>query len=446
MSIVKDVLNFVAKELLTAFDSDAISKGADVDTVPGDVDIRITLMSQDGQRKYNLISQCTGVEIYESITSPAMFAELFISDSMGLYQSFPLIGEEFVLIELKSPDKTGLKSARYLFRADEIRDKKVGENNKNVTYTIPLYSAELIDNAKVYVNKTYEDSVNNIVKNIFEEYIKSEKPIKIDDTTGVEKVTITRLQPFRAIDFLRRRSISNKYLSSSFVFYENRDGYNFTTIEKLLFEGSKKIGFGSDKRFFFDTARKENIKDVTNRNIIAYNQITNGSQLSQIQTGGFTSIQQTYDIISGGIRRVSYTDNVGGDKFKLGSDSAASKNTTDFVRQHGKTTAVVNIKPTAGDRPEMNIGESMVSRRAFANKVAQNITQIHIYGDTELSIGDVIKCDLPAAIDANDNKGKSRLDSGNYLVSKLRHMITIGDRPQHTMSLELIRGFLEETA
>lgn len=447
MSLVNELFSGIEKSLLGLIPdiiNDNIGKGSSNDVMPGDVEIKnITLISQDGQRKYNLIGQAISFDVYESIMSPVIFGELIIADSIGLQQSFPIIGEEYVLLEFATPKSK--ETSRYLFRTDDVRNKKVSENNKKVTYTIPLYSAELIKNASRLVSRPYENTPSALIKEIMSEYIGTEKPVNIEDTTGVEKGKITRMQPFKAIDFLRYRSTSARYVSSSFVFFENRKGYHFVSIERMLNEGGRVAGFGTDKEFFFDTSRKDNVKDVTMRNIIAYNQMSGGSPLAKIQTGGLTAVQQSYDYVSGGLQRVTYTDNVGGDKFKFGVDNAAGQNSTDFVRLHGKTTAVTNIRPVSADKPANTLTEAMVARRAFATKISQNITQIHIYGDTELTVGDVIKCNFPAAIDAENNKGWSRLDSGNYLISKLRHTILIGDRPQHSISLELIRGFMSET-
>ena len=447
MSLVNELFSGIEKSLLGLIPdiiNDNIGKGSSNDVMPGDVEIKnITLISQDGQRKYNLIGQAISFDVYESIMSPVIFGELIIADSIGLQQSFPIIGEEYVLLEFATPKSK--ETSRYLFRTDDVRNKKVSENNKKVTYTIPLYSAELIKNASRLVSRPYENTPSALIKEIMSEYIGTEKPVNIEDTTGVEKGKITRMQPFKAIDFLRYRSTSARYVSSSFVFFENRKGYHFVSIERMLNEGGRVAGFGTDKEFFFDTSRKDNVKDVTMRNIIAYNQMSGGSPLAKIQTGGLTAVQQSYDYVSGGLQRVTYTDNVGGDKFKFGVDNAAGQNSTDFVRLHGKTTAVTNIRPVSADKPANTLTEAMVARRAFATKISQNITQIHIYGDTELTVGDVIKCNFPAAIDAENNKGWSRLDSGNYLISKLRHTVLIGDRPQHSISLELIRGFMSET-
>ena len=66
--------------------------------------------------------------------------------------------------------------------------------------------------------------------------------------------------------------------------------------------------------------------------------------------------------------------------------------------------------------------------------------QILIYGDTELTVGNVIKCTIANPTSFDSNKDKSAQKSGLYLVTALRHMILVTDRPQHLISMELRRN------
>ncbi len=447
MGFISDVFSSVEKILVGAINDvvDGVGKAPSNDIQAGDVELMsITLLSEDQQRQYNLLAQCTSIDIYESATSPVIFAELGIADSIGMLQSFPIIGEEYVAISFRTPGSD--TPATYMFRVNQVKDKKITDNNKMITYKLQLVSAELIRNAARYVTITYEDTIDNLVKKIIDENLETEKPTTIDKTTGIEKGTITRMQPFKAIDFLRRRSVSTEYPSSSYVFFESRDGYRFTTFEKMMHEGSKAIAAGSDKQFFFDTTRKDSIRDVSIRNILAYNQITFTDTISKVQHGGVTNEVNAFDIITGGIRKITYTNNVGQDKFKFADENSASTNSSNFNRVHGKSTAVRKFVPVSSDKPSTQRPERIAIAAAYAQTITQNITQIHIYGDTEIRVGDVISCSFPSATDAANDTGRSRLDSGNYLVTKVRHMILNTDRPQHTISLELVKGSFEETA
>ena len=452
MSLIKNLFESVERSLFGAIASGiagAFQDGANAkspsDYQPGDVTLTdIVLMSESQDRVYSLMKQCVGFDVYESIMSPVMFAEIVISDSMGLLQSFPIIGEEYIKLQFSTPKLKG-EPATFLFRVNSVKDKKVSESTNKITYTLQCVSAELIHNSKQLVNIKESSTADNIVKRIFEEFIPSQKPLKIASTSGILDILVTRYTPLQAIDYIRQKAISSRYESSSFCFYENRKGFNFITIEQLMEDGAKTIEAGnSDKIFFFDAARKDDAKNVTTRNILAYNQMQFADTISQIKSGGLNNQVQQFDLITGDVTKVNYTDNEGADKFKSTSSTSSSGKTTSFTSNHGRTTTVQKLFPMRSDKPEIDMAGKMSKLRAFAQKLSQNIVQIHIYGDSTINVGDMIECRFPAGSDAKDTAGESRLDSGNYLVAKVRHIVLNSDRPQYTQALELIKTDLQE--
>lgn len=451
MSLIKDIFQSVERELLSGALDLAFGEGIGAKRIgdefqPGDVDIiDIILLSEDGQRAYSLMNQAASVEIYESIMSPVIWAEISISDSMGLLQNFPIIGEEFVKIVFKTP-KTFGDSATYLLRVNAVNNKQVTQNNKKITYTLQCCSAELMTNVKGYVTITTKDTIKNIIQTIIEDYVQSDKPVFVDSTTGVEEIKISNLTPFQAIDFIRQRAVSNRYQSSSFCFYESRRGYHFTTFERLVDDGAKIVQSGNyDKVFFFDGSGKNDSQNVTYRNIIAYNQITFGDSISKVYDGSLNNEVQQFDLITGDLRKVTYTDNIGADVFRSSSETSSAGHSTSFTRRHGKQSTVTRLVPTNSELSSSDLADKITKSQAYAQKLAQNITQIHIYGDSEIALGDVINVKLPSGIDVSTGKDQiSRLDSGTYTVAKIRQMILLGDRPQYTQALELIKHDLQE--
>jgi hypothetical protein len=247
---------------------------------------------------------------------------------------------------------------------------------------------------------------------------------------------------------LRQRAVSNRYQSSSFCFYESRYGYHFTTLERYLEDGANIVEKGeTDKVFFYDTVRHESIDNVTYRNIIAYNMISFGDSITKVSQGGLTNEVQQFDMITGDVRKVTYTDNIGADAFKSSSQTSSSGQSTSFTRQHGGTATITRLVTTRSDTGSSDLAEKLSKSQAFAQKLSQNITQVHIYGDAELSIGDVIKLTLPSGIDTTTGRNTiSRLDSGTYTITKIRQMITMGDRPVYSQALELIKHDLQEVS
>ena len=449
MSIIKDLFQSIEKHLLNGLIDLAFGEGINAkrtdDFHPGDVNvIDILLMSEDGQRAYSLMSQAVTIDIYESIMSPVIWADIQISDSSGLLQSFPIIGEEFIKIVFGTPMSPS--TASYLLRVNSVNNKQVTQNSRKITYTLQCCSAELMKNVKQTVSIKKTNTIQDIVLSIFDDYIKTDKPVFVDATTGIEEITISSLTPFQAIDMLRQRAVSNRYQSSSFCFYESRYGYHFTTLERYLEDGANIVEKGeTDKVFFYDTVRHESIDNVTYRNIIAYNMISFGDSITRVSEGGLTNEVQQFDMITGNVRKVTYTDNIGADSFKSSSQTSSSGQSTSFTRQHGYKSTVTRLVTTRSDTSSSDLAEKLSKSQAFAQKLSQNITQVHIYGDAELSIGDVIKLSLPSGIDTTTNRNTiSRLDSGTYTITKIRQMITLGDRPVYSQALELVKHDLQE--
>jgi hypothetical protein len=444
MSLIQDVFKGLETMLLTQDIPAATIKNTSNDIKAGDITIEsITLISEDQQRRYELIAQCKAIDIYESITSPVICAELSMIDSIGLYQSFPILGEEYVSIKFKTPGTQ--KSSSYLFRVNRLMNKEVAVNNLYVTYTLQLVSAELIKNASRLITKPFKDNIHTIVETILKDDLQTSKPIRVDKTSGIEEGVLSNLKPLTAIDYLRKRAVSAEFKTSAFVFFESRDGFVFTTVEKLIKDGKRNIDSGkSDKTFFFDTVRHENISTVDIRNIIAYNQLTFGDTITKIGKGGLHNEVSSYDLITGNIKKIKYTND--GKASTDGIDkNSAPINTKGFISKHSKTTGLKRIIPISSDLPTTNRVERTGILTAFTHNLTQNIVQVYVYGDSELKVGDVIKCNFPSAIDV-ENAKVARLESGNYLISKLRHIIMNSDRPQHMISLELLKGNLSENA
>lgn len=452
MGLVSDILGGIEKRLVgsdNVFGPNGLffGGGADSETTgqvqPGDINIMdITLTSADEQRGFSLMSHCKLIDIFESITSPCIFAELHIADAIGLHEKFPLIGEEYVNIIFRTPGTK--KPAVYTFHTrGGPFNKKVHQNGKMLTYTISCVSNELIRNGNKLVsipglNDTPANGVRKILK---EELITEKRLATLEETIGIDDSKIVRLEPFKAIDYLRRRSVSRQHKSSSFVFFENRDGYNFVTLEKLLAEGAKSAEI-HDKVFFFDSGtNNQDVRNVSMRNIIAYNQVSQSETMSKIAEGGLKTKVTTIDKRTGTKSVTEITNKDSQDKFKYSSADAAGQNTSGFDRRHGNNTSVNLFVPTSG-KLESFLAEKLAYLRIFTSKVTQNIVQIHVYGDSDITVGDVITCKLPLAVGTTGETEETKLSSGNYLVSKLRHMIVISDRPQHTISMELIRASL----
>ena len=419
------------------------------DTSPrdGSVEIqKLQLSSADGKRSISLIATTTSINIYEDLLSPVIYAEIQIQDSADLQSQFPLIGEEFVEISFRTAGFDSLQFNTYKLYLQSATQATTNLTGKYKTYTLKCCSEEYLRNASRVVTTKLQGTCEGIVSDMLRntKYIGSKKNYHSEPSKGPQDVFPSRLAPFQVVDFVRRRAASQKYYSSSYVFFENKRGYNFCTVEYLFDQGKDKIG---DKVFYYDSKPVTETAAIRYRNILGMKNVSTFDTASKLNSGGIQNTVRKFDILTGAITENNYVNIDQQDKFKSISDknSSAGLNSTSFEKQYGDDKEGLSmLVPTSSEFPENYIADALGPKRAFVNKIIQNLFQIHVYGDSEITVGDVIKVNLPRMTGTTDQTQYNRLISGNYLVSKLRHIITFDKQRLYTCSMELIKGEYQE--
>jgi hypothetical protein len=67
------------------------------------------------------------------------------------------------------------------------------------------------------------------------------------------------------------------------------------------------------------------------------------------------------------------------------------------------------------------------------------VTRVLIHGDTGLKVGDLVSLLLPSPTGTTDRKKDDQLSSGNYLIIRLRHIITTGTKPKHQIAFDCVK-------
>lgn len=408
------------------------------DLIPGDVDVLgITLTSLDKSRTADLTQVVKFINIYENILTPSMVAEFDVQDIDDLQNNFDIRPGDYIKFSFRMPKNQ--ESVNLLFAISNIENVEPNAVLKMKTYKITAVSPEALRNSVVVLNFKQKDSASRLVKRIFEDHVKTGKKVNVDPSKTIEDFPpITAMRPFQAINYLIQFSYSSKYNSNAFVFFENKKGYFFTTLEKLIEEGVKAQAKGNrftDKEFFFDLASNESKQNIGTRNILSYAKISTNAfeNSSKVST-----IISTYDFCRG--EYIKTTKKVSEEEFEMLDGKNSSSNDPAFDNLYGRETTSVEFIPITTDTMPKLFGEYVAKRKMFANKLEQDTIHILVYGDTELTVGDVIKCNFPNVSANTKDQTKPEIESGNYLVTSLRHMILNTDRPQHTISMELKRN------
>lgn len=408
----------------------------------GDVEIEhVTIISGDGKRVWPITDQVKEIHIFESIIYPTMFCEMTIADSARLYENYTMTTNEFITFTIKTKGRE--KAVDYRFAVNSIGNKVVAQNNKMVTYTLQLVSPELkVSAANFIASKQFKGTITELIESILKEDLATRKRIIVEPSTGIIDKTIGPRYPFAIIHEHYLDADNRRDNNGVYVFFENQRGYNLVTYEKLLKDGRKTLDRGdSDRRFVFTPLSNADAGEVNFRNIMAYNQSQFNDAIKLLVSGGQHSTAMPYDFTTGEGQQARYQETKDGASLPTSDTGGTALMGTDFINQHSRNSVVNKLIAVNYEvRPNSNVAEVIVKRNAFLQKLQQIEAQILIYGDTDLAVGDVIECSFPTSSDSQEDPGKTRLDSGYYLITHLRHMILNSDRPQHAISCNIMKS------
>ena len=400
-------------------------------------DILIDSFSVSSSRgSLDLARAFISASIFESIFTPGIVGDIKVLDTDDQLGQMKLSGDETVEISFKAP---GGESANYKFALHALDNLKSEGTQKAKTYTLKVVSEEALHAKTNYIQKSYNSPLSDMVKDIHQNFMKSQKPLDIEDTKGKQKIIVSHQNPYKATDMIRRRGISSENKSSAFVFFETRNGgdqtFKFTTIEKLFKEDAIKDFQQSD-------AINSSISNQADNNIIAYEVPKQFSATDRIETGGKRRVT-TFDI-----RTHTYkTKDIDTDSTEYTTGGKGSYDSSDFKSKYlnPKIPPQAMIPVDTSQRPVTNIAEQTADQQSFLSALMQNAMKIRVYGDAKLAAGYTVNAAIPNKVSTTGNGQTDPLLSGKFLISRIHHEIgSAGERPRYTCVMELLKGNLEE--
>lgn len=388
------------------------------------------------------------VDIYESIYTPYVVADVGVLDGASLKENLNLSGGEDFKIKFLGYGND--EPIEYNMKLGDISGLITADNLRSKSYKIRMYSGEYVLNSAKVVSRSYSTSTENIVKDIIGSVLESKKNVSVEPTKDLPVVVIPYLNPLSAISFIRQRSVSTNNQASPLLFFENKYGYFFTSVYSIIQAG----GAGSNivDMFFQREAISTNVKGpegtITDINAhkLFYNYTikTPVDVVSLLQGGGLNSVISDYDINTKTYRRRVYTNKPTNSEFVDFTDGSNSlltgKISEDYAPFTGKGFLIPFAKYKDTTNPTNNfMYDSLAEKYSYTNLLAQQKTYVDIPGNTKITAGSIIELVVPRHDSLFDKKDKNEVESGRYLVSSVRHSINILMDSKYDTHLELIR-------
>jgi len=386
------------------------------------------------------------IDIYENVFNPFITADLVLLDGASFIENHNITGDEDFIIEFVGYGSD--ESLKYTFKVIELVYNVPNTNLRSKNVMLRLASAELLQDNSTSIAKSYNIGTSEIVNDIISNYLHSKKNVYLEDTKDPPIVILPYMSPFKSIDFLRQRAVSQKYKSSTFLFFETDKGYTFATVEGLY-----NIGLNKSPQTFF---QKEGINqtskgassDITDRDMFhLFDNYTVKSSFNLNNTfknGGLKSVVTQFDITTKTYQARLFENNPDNPQFV---DTTNNKNPkvskqvfTKYTPNPNKALFLPFLKYKDTNNNVSNfIYDNVAERVCFANLFTQEKTYIDIPGNTRINAGTIIYLKVPRYDSVMKMEDSNQRESGYYMVTACKHTITNSEIAKYDTHLELMR-------
>lgn len=373
-------------------------------------------------------------DIYESILSPSVVAEIIVYDATGIFSNI-ILNEEEVCISFTTHEEA--PPVHYKLKVVEVNPVLRSQNDRSVSYVLTCLNEEVISSKTIKSRNLVRKNIESekVVTTMLNEALETEKDVFIEKTKGLHSFSITNITPMKAIDIARKVAISEKYPGSAYVFYENSMGFHFKSLEKIIDDGLKRIG---DKFFIHSALANVDVLGSRWRNILGFKLIQAGNHNVAAAIGGYSTSSKRLNLIEGNIEfyeKPSSAINF----ISMNENSVDVSLTRQQNREKQQGGQSLNLYDSDGENNELS--EKYNYLPYYLSHFLSVIAHMTIYGDSTITVGDIVSCRIPEMTGLT-NKEYTKDDvmtSGNYLVCKVRHILTFGDNPQYFQSLEIVK-------
>jgi hypothetical protein len=405
----------------------------------GDVSIdKIKIVSQSGFAQ-DIAAQVINIQIYEDLFSPFMSGSLIVKDSLDLVNLMPFIGEEFLELDISTPTLKKSKNIKGSFYIYKLSNREI-IGDRSVVYQLHFVSKEAIVDVNKKISRVFANKISDLVEPFIKDKtfgLESDKQVFVEPTINNFKYISNFWSPVKNIMYLVDNA-ANMNKTPNYVFFENRDGFYFISLESL---------YGADpyQEFTYDKYVRDSLPqggDVRNipedfKRIKEINIPVGFDYMDRISSGMLSSKILSYDVTTKKYATKNYDmfkrfeEQKHLNNFPINSNKAIFKSNS-FLINYPKYYANFN---GFGDVTNHKI----IQERLSLTKLAEsNKLQITVPGRTDYTVGQKIAIVLNKMepLTERDRDTTDKMFSGFYLIAAINHYI---DREKHECIMEVIK-------
>jgi len=421
--------------------------------------LSLKLLSYASGNEQDITKMWDEIEIFEDMYTNCLSGQVTIIDSMNLIYHFSLCGREKLEISFKTPFFEGLYGSTAVtrtFRVYKISEREPRANDKSLRYTLHFVSEEFVKSQQTKVSKAYEGRVDEIIKNIYTDYLKmdytgnSKKSLDLSKTMFRHKFIIPYWSPLSAINWLTARAVdADNKENCNFIFYEDLEGFKMKSFAEL----AKQQPIGEYE--YFPQAREEQDGVPSGRDLIKeyrtvreFLMMEYHNTMKNIENGFYASRLLFHDIVRKQWGCIDYAynqeffkaDHIEKNPLVAAGNDNLSPHPLSYFKYYPKHKWMYGNENQYADNDKYQ--EWVLKRNAQMQQIEGARLQFTLPGNSKIRIGQVIKLTVPS-FEEKLNPFVDWMDkymSGKYIISAIRHHLTLGTG--YRMRLELTRDSL----
>jgi hypothetical protein len=444
----------------------------------GEWSLEFMELTASSGRKVRLDDAFIGITFIEDINNNSLTGTLTLSDAINLASYAPILGQEYLKLELGTPLSSGKGAeTQFSFMKNALMVTQIGGRqdvgNGVQGYQLEFCTRELLVNQRTKVNQSFVGTWSDIVTKIMTDKLGCRKKIKIEPSNGSKKYIAPNIRPFDVIQVAENEAKSKKTGEATYYFFETKEAYHFRSLASLYAEPAKMVYENA-------IAGKKSDRGIVNvtedmKSILAYTISGSADSTMMQRTGAYSSQLISHDISSKSYQ--TYTYNML-DQFS--NNSTIERTNAEYAQEGGKITDYPTVSeleiepgkrvsdypartfltatsgrdasdiyttPTGFAYQSSNQEGWLQERDAVGTRLDNTLTvAIRVHGNTFIHAGDVVVCNLPytAANKTAENERYDNIYKGKFLVSALRHDFLGGADMTHTIQMKLVKDSLQE--
>ena len=419
----------------------------------------------------------TEINVFEDLFRHAITGNIVITDTKEFINKFPIVGQERLTIKIKTPSEDFKKEDLFEGEIFEFLERRFVVNKVQSrdgiasgaqVYELKFISEHALVNSTKKISKSYVNVKSNI-GDMVEDLLTNDLGIPkhkvfVEPTLGSRSILMQNINPHTFIQNLTKEAISKEDGSPNYVYYENKNGVFFRTIQHMYKQKSRGqfhfgdkgtdedyVGGDVDSGKVIQSYRR--ILDMSLANghdlllnahagMMGGNVIEHNFYHKKLETKKYNYLDdkyyKKYDRIEGGISQRMYTADALGD---ASADDIENTNTSVIpISKSGDVDMSFELRKIPNKR-----FDAILERQSRFLEITEGIKiKMDTHGYTGLAVGDVITVNVNT-IGGDDEDGNIvGFYSGDYLVKELRHSFSPPIKT-HVMTMVVVKDGLAES-